>query len=429
MYGYRILSFLFAWLIPSHKIRNEFRQLCEGKDLVQDFRAVQTNYQRCLAKLKTKQKQKVIFLVNDNTKWKAQSLYDLMATSKDFEPIILLSLAEKQRNLPISKKIDIINNNLEFFCKKGIECKIGWDLKKDKALSPNKFGADIVFYQQPWGIPKIQKPQTVSKYAITCYIPYFVPNYGILSMDCRTFHKYLYRYYVLNEDWKELYANYMKEFSSNLFAVGHTMLDYFYLNKDELSGDNLIIYAPHWSIKHPKNENNTNYSTFDSFGQKILDYAKSHPEQKWLFKPHPKLYSTLEKTGIMTQDEIEKYYAQWEKIGTTCYDGDYINYFKNSKALITDCGSFLTEYFCTGKPVIHLQQEEIKNIPEPFKKILNTYYKATTSEELYKYLDEILANNIDTKFEERKSLQKELKLSEQYAAKNIIDNLRKAIYG
>ena len=84
-------------------------------------------------------------------------------------------------------------------------------------------------------------------------------------------------------------------------------MDYFYNNND--TKGEYVIYAPHWAIK----DIGFKYGTFEWSGQYMLNYAKSHPEIKWLFKPHPILFKTLVDTGLYTTQEAEQYYEDWEE--------------------------------------------------------------------------------------------------------------------
>ena len=56
----------------------------------------------------------------------------------------------------------------------------------------------------------------------------------------------------------------------------------------------------------------------------------------------------------MTREQVEQYFDEWRAIGSIKEGTSYMELFANSSCLITDCGSFLTEYAFTGKPVIHL---------------------------------------------------------------------------
>jgi len=392
---------------------------------------VKANYAAVLNKLKENppKKIKVLFLVNEISKWKTQSLYDLMKNSPYFEPVIALTVADWQKYITNDEKQEILQNNYEYFKSLGMNCVYAYDFNKNKPVSLDKFDPQIVFYQQPWVIESCQNIPRVSKYALCCYVPYYVPNYGILSMDCKFFHTLLFRYYVLNDKWAEIYKDYLPDCAGEIIAAGHTTLDYFYLNKTKPSdGKNYVIYAPHWSICDEKNPNEENYATFDKNGKAILEYAKAHPDINWVFKPHPTLKSKLYLIGKMTPDEIESYYSEWEKIAVTCYDANYPELFRQSKALITDCGSFLVEYFATGKPLIHLISEANTTEPlEPSKEIFDTFYKVHDLNELNAALDKVVIHDIDDKKEGRETVLKNAHLPDNYAAQNVLNDLLKVL--
>lgn len=439
---YSVLSVLISWVFPTRKDRNKFRNFCEGLENRERINKAQRRYPKIISKIRNNsdEKIKVLFLVNENSKWKTQSLYDEFAKSENFEPVIALTIADAQKRLTNEEKLQCLEENYKFFNEKGMTCIYAWDTKTNKAINLKEFNPQIVFYQQPWYLPKIQKPNVVSKFALTCYVPYFVPNYGIMNMDYFDFHKFLFRNYVLNKDWEKIYKEYAGEdYGNNIRAIGHTILDDIYLNKDkdvdtdsdkEKEKPNYVIYAPHWSIPYGANENDENYGTFLWNHKLILNYAQNHPEFNWVFKPHPTLKLALKRTGLFTEEAIENYYKEWEKIAIPCYSSDYMDIFLDSKALITDCGSFLVEYFCTGKPIVHLVSDKCKIIPPlPSQKIFDTFYKVSNAGEFYNNLDTLLQRNNDYKKEERLKVLKELNLENCYAAKNIIEDLKAALKG
>lgn len=439
---YSVLSVLISWFFPTRKDRNKFRNFCEGIENRERINTAQKRYIKLISKIRkhSDEKIKVLFLVNENSKWKTQSLYDEFSKSEKFEPVIALTIADAQKRLSKKDKLQILEENYKFFNDKGMTCVYAWNTKTNRAINLKNFNPQIVFYQQPWYLPKIQKPNVVSKFALTCYVPYFVPNYGILNMDYFDFHKFLFRNYVLNKDWENIYKEYAGEdYGKNIRAIGHTMLDDIYLNKDkgnDANSDkkeekpNYVIYAPHWSIPYGENENDENYGTFLWNHKLILNYAQNHPEVNWVFKPHPTLKLALKRTGLFTDEAIENYYKEWEKIATPCYSSNYMDIFLESKVLITDCGSFLVEYFCTGKPIVHLISDKCKVVPPlTSQKIFDTFYKVRNAGEFYNSLDTLLQRNYDYKKDDRLKVLKELNLENCYAAKNIIEDLQTAIEG
>ena len=70
---------------------------------------------------------KVLFLVSETAKWKAQSLYDLLDRSEEFEPVIAITLADFQPKLSEENRKKIISDTLDYFKSKSMNCVIAYD--------------------------------------------------------------------------------------------------------------------------------------------------------------------------------------------------------------------------------------------------------------------------------------------------------------
>lgn len=418
---------LIAWIFPYHEDRARFRRFCgyvqERLDNgIKDFSddGIAENYRKVVQRIKGQSKIKVLFLVSDDTKWKAQSLYDLMAASERFEPYIALTVGcevanGKDRTGRTIEQFD------EYFKSHGMRTVRAYENGRFKDLK--EFAPDMVFYQQHWGLVELQAPENVSEQALTFYIPYYVQNYLDLHLDTGfPFHRQLFKYYVINDTVRKLYE--ANSPLTNLVTAGHTQLDTVMRKAKESGETKYVIYAPHYSIDHEKNLNPVNYSTFDKYGEMLLEYAKQHPEIAWVFKPHPMLKIALQRIGY-TDAQIAAYYDAWAKIGTCCVTADYVDLFAKSKALITDCGSFTIEYFCTGKPLIHLKNINCKGrILTYTERIFDTFYKVWNKDELYQALDEILIKGNDYKKVQREEVLKQSHLFEdKSAAERIMSDL------
>ena len=68
------------------------------------------------------------------------------------------------------------------------------------------------------------------------------------------------------------------------------------------SKEDYVIYSPHWSLGNTP----LKYATFDWNGRQILEFAKSHPEIKWVFKPYPILKGRIVEVGLMSEEEVGK---------------------------------------------------------------------------------------------------------------------------
>lgn len=384
-------------------------------------------YREVIKRIKNKDKIRVAFYVFEIAKWKTNSLYELMKKDSKFEPFIVIGITPG-RAVAYNKtaKKERLNQITKYFENKGMKVECGFDLNKNKNIPLEKFCPDIVFYQQHVGNCEINDVAEVSKYALCCYVPYNVPNYGYVEHDYNEFCSKLYRFYCLNEQLKKYYEE-QRPFAQNIKAVGHTALDTFYLNKDKQTEQKYIIYAPHFSIQHPTIINNFYYSTFAQNNKLILEYAKKHQEYTWVFKPHPNLKESLHNMNL-PDNIIEDYYDEWRNIGIVCEDSDYYEYFFNSKVMLTDCGSFLTEYFCTGKPLIHMINIQSVNWPcKVMKPMYDCFYETYNNKELKETLDKIIVHNDDSKAKERQETLNNMNFTNQYAAQNIMDDLSKVL--
>ena len=90
--------------------------------------------------------------------------------------------------------------------------------------------------------------------------------------------------------------------------------------------------------------------------------------------------------------------------------------------MITDCGSFLTEYFVTENPVIHLVSEHL-NPNATIKEIDETYYTAHNADELIKYFHQVIIDKYDYKKEDRIKLLEKLNLKNSSSAERIINDI------
>ncbi len=393
-------------------------------------KSLRAKYVRTLSRLRGRPAgvtTKVLFLVNETSKWKVQAICDEMKRRGGYEFLIALTIADVDRSLNDVAKAEKMKESAEFFKARGFNVVVAYNVEAHKATELNQYNPDVVFYPHPWGIPVEQLPAKVANRAVTCYVPYFVPTFGNPGMHLgQPVHKEVLRHFVLNEQWADYYKSLYDKpiYAGEIVGLGHPMLDVLAEASEDSGTDGLVIYAPHWSIPHPKLNSFLDLSTFLDNGRFILEYAKQHPEVKWAFKPHPTLRTTLLHIGVMTEAEVEEYYHAWEEIGEACYDGGYVDLFRRSRAMITDCDSFLAEYACTRKPIIHL----ISPVPNkrkysPMQKLFDTYYKVHDNNELVKMLDAVVVGREDPNREIRCAELLKSGLIGTNAAKNIVDHI------
>ena len=388
-----------------------------NKKIEQNIAFIKKNQRKVKQKLKNKKHLNVAFYVYDSAKWKCQSVYELLESNKNFTPFIFVTKCNAPKSNFNYQTADDVKNNYNYFNSKGMRVKCAFDFEKNKFIPFEKINPkpDIIIYQHPWYVETSQGPVVCSKFALTYYIPYYISDIdNSIEYDLR-FHRYIYRYFVPDEIIRKNYAPNMYDKGEKLVVAGHPQLD-FYLKKNNDNEKKYVIYAPHWTVCG----DNLRYSTFDWNGYEILKFAQNHPEIDWVFKPHPCLFNFLYMSGYMSKKSAQEYYKSWEKISKACYDGDYMELFQKSYALITDSGSFLIEYLFTKQPCIHLVSEHFKP-NESVKNICKTYYNAYNIEEMTNLFEEVLINKNDYKKQERLNLLKELNYPN--CAEIIVNNL------
>ena len=402
---------------------NIFKDFFYRKKIEQNCDYIAKNKKKVLKRLKDKKILKVAFYVYDSCKWKCQTIYDEMLENSRFEPLILVTKnSAKNIDNPSYQSQEEIIETFEFFKKRAMKVELAYDFEKDKHIPFEKFTPDIIIYQHPWYVETSQGPVVCSKFALTAYVPYDIATTTLpLEYNLR-FYQYVQNYYLINDKLKEFYSPLMDNKGINLKAVGAPSLDILYNTKDVLEKDSkYVIYAPHWTINHEKT---IAYSTFKENGEFILEYAKKHSDLNWVFKPHPMLKKAILDNNYMTNSEVEEYYHAWEELGKACYDGNYFELFKNSQLMITDCCTFLIEYFATGNPLIRLVSNDAPEYNINSKEVIKNYYNIESNDELEKILDLILIQKQDLMKEQRELAAGQFKTN---ATENIINDLLKQI--
>lgn len=369
----------------------------------------------------------VVFIALENEKWGYQALYESLQKDSRFNPIVLVGI-----HYDIHKKKDCTKYNLEenyeFFKQKGI--KVEYIYQNGKYKNLKDFKPDMVFYEQQWGLPKILRPEAVSKYALTFYCPYGLSLLNYKSDYMRKFHSYLYKYFVDSNCNIERFETYHKGNSNNCTPVGYSKLDEYLddkridLNKYWKDSDKFkIIYSPH----HSFDAESLRMATFRENGQLILNLAKNNPSTTWIFKPHPRLKFALLKNNIMSENEVEEYYREWEAIGNVYLQGDYLNIFKSSDLMITDCCSFLAEYLPSGKPLIRLVNKDSTALNLLGQEVVKGYYETSNNNELEETFKQIVLDKNDPKRDVRNDSQSFVIDFNQKSSEKILLELKKIV--
>ncbi|MDR2603345.1 MAG: hypothetical protein LBC11_02170 [Puniceicoccales bacterium] len=380
---------------------------------------------RDLQKAARHRKIRVIFLVNEASKWHCGSLYDLFENSNNFKPLILVT-----KRITCRDTTEEFNATLSFFKNADVHVECAYNNTSNKFLDLKIFSPDIVFYEQPWDMGRVQSIDRVAIFALTCYTPYcfhmLQSEYDYLEL----FHRFLWKYFVESPWHLKSYKNRFR--ADNCISSGSLHFDKYFLKKvphvgfwkDTSLSKKRIIYAPHFTFTTQHR-----VATFPQNGQFILNLASMYPQTTWVIRPHPSFDQHVVADGIMTQQELDEYYTAWEKYGTLVREGDCFDLFKTSDCLITDCISFLADYFPSGKPVFHLRRnDQTREFNDFGKDIIGTYYQIHSNAELEKLFSRVMVDGDDFMAPQRLNQMEKLKLMfDESASKRVFNHLRREL--
>ena len=289
-----------------------------------------------------------------------------------------------------------------------------YDRETHKWLNIKKlYQPDIVFFTKPY-------KDTLPAYhiynfqeALTLYLPYgincinlFHNTYGL------PFQALLWKFLVETEFQKHYAEIYEKSHGDNVEIVGalaeEKLMQKEYKVKDvwkpQEKKKKRIIWAPHHTVDYL-----FNFSNFLNYCEDMLRLAEKYQEEiQVAFKPHPVLKFKL--INLWGQEQTEDYYNRWANLANGQIEqGDYIDLFKTSDAMIHDCASFTVEYLYAQKPVLfQIRDEKVKEEFNSFGQMcLEQHYLAYSIEETEKFIREVVIAGKDPKKQQREKFYKD----------------------
>lgn len=316
---------------------------------------------KLVKKVREKEVIKVLFVLSDVSLWKTEGLYLTMLRHPRFEPIIGTTLITADL---ASEAIRKYNNLIEYLG------KAGYQHMEIYSGNMGIIHPDIIFYQQPYegfiSDNLSYYPQAL-KGALICDVHYSMRTLAIKpsnqwNIDLEL-ERYCWQMYVENE----ITAGFGKLSilkGKNIRITGMPIQDVLSQPKEKFNNPWIkqeadkkrIIFAPHHSI--PGKESLMNLSRFLDVADIMISLARKYKDSvQFAFKPHPFLKKRL--VGEWGEEKTNAYYRFWEEEeNAQLCEGEYLDLFKYSDAMIHDCDSFTLEYCYVNKPVMFLVSEE-----------------------------------------------------------------------
>lgn len=357
---------------------------------------------------------RVLFFLQTPSVWKYDALYQKLEASEYFEPLVVVSPYNVHLNYDMQECFRVMHQTEEFACKMGYNYVSAYNWQKNRWRDIKKeYQPDIVFFTKPY-------KDTLPAYhiynftdSLTVYVPYGINCMNLYHNNYELpFQSLLWKLLVETEFQKHYAEIYEKSHGDNVEIVGalaeEKLMQEEYEAKDvwkkQEKKKKRIIWAPHHTVDYL-----FNFSNFLNYCEDMLMLAEKYQDKIQIaFKPHPVLKFKL--INLWGQEKAEDYYNRWANLANGQIEqGDYIDLFKTSDAMIHDCASFTVEYLYAQKPVLfQIRDEKVKEEFNSFGQMcLEQHYLAYSIEETEKFIREVVIAGKDPKKEQREQFYKD----------------------
>ncbi len=396
------------------------------------YKAVERQHKKLVEQLKNEHRPvNVVFMALDVSLWRYQHVYELMANDERFRVCVVISPC------PLREDPDKDAEGLRlFFKEKGVNYidyihgEPAYDIR-------NELKPDIIFYTQPYEYLLQKEHDCLSFYdRLICYLPYAF----------NSFKKWSYNLHFCNQAWRLYYTDKyaLTDAMTTTSNNGRNVRIVGYANADEYLRDNhldvwkdikdgknrkRIIWAPHFTI----NENNSAIpprSNFLWMAELMITIAKEYEDTLQIaFKPHPALLTQLYKNAEWGKEKADNYYDMWNKMpNTQLEEGQYIDLFMTSDAMIHDSASFSVEYHFSQKPVMFVlnkNTQDVSSLNIIGRKAMDLHYKGAAESDIRTFINDVVLNSNDSLFPQREHFYQEYLLppNGKSVSQNVVDDI------
>lgn len=414
---------LFHWDVIYRKIKEYY-----------SIKIISKRQLYALKKIEGKKTIKCVFFALYDSVWKYDKVYQLMAESSRFDPLILVCPVVKYGREDMLNKME---ECYSFFYRKGYKVIKSYNDRTDTYINvPIDINPDVILYTNPYdGLIDSRYFISNFKDILTIYVPYSLNNSCAFDANYNMIlHNLLWRYYLPTQYHLNYSIQYARNKGVNSVISGYPGIEPLIDNHIPSEHDwkvklntqvKRIIWAPHHTIE-PAGV--VYYSCFIRYCDFMIEMAIKYKDKvQFVFKPHPFLRNKLyAKWGYKRTDD---YYLKWTQLpNTNINEGDYEDLFITSDAMIHDSGSFIGEYLYVNKPVMRTlnEVEESEKMNDFAMECLSNHYFARNEEDIEHFIQNVI-NGIDPLKEQRTKFVQEKLIPKGSPSQNIINDILDSI--
>lgn len=380
---------------------------------------------------------KILFIISNLPMWRAQRLYNLLKKDLRFEPKIIVSPFQRYNEDECDK---IKHQVISYLTERGISDYLIADtnLNLEKFLDID-FDPDIIFPSQYYDNVYGNKLDYLwNRKRIYCYIPYGLNTVKEQFAYNSEFHNNCLKFYQASILHLKTAKRMMANKGKNIVVVGEPDYDKFIECKSDpwkkiTDGKQRkrIIWAPHFSINPTDILHRASFLwLYDEMPNIAVEYKDS---VQIAFKPHPNLHNALCQLEGWGARYTQEYYNKWALMeNTQLEEGDFMDLFKYSDAMIHDSGSFTGEYLFVNKPVMFTTKNvnALREGADDFGlRCIDLHYIGKDIDGIRSFIEDVVLKENDKLKEERSSFYNEYLIppNGKSVAENIYNDLLESL--
>lgn len=383
-------------------------------------------------KLRTGNRVKAVFFVSSASMFPLRPLFEEMLKDESFDPWIYAIPDLRWGGESVAANMEQCREQLTTFC------------PEDRVLmaEQDEFGtwqdvlegADIAGYPSPYELSSFRyNPH----YAVGRNLLPIIANYGyyrsiydreVMGNQC---YAYMWKAFFECEANREEYCRCSAIGGTNVDVVGYIKMDALAKIVPEKHDRKRVMIAPHHSVEGGTNKilSLANFIVYADFFKELPD---RYPEIDFVFRPHPFLFKVMSRPNLWGPAKVDAYIADLKTKPNVIWSdgGDYFREFAESDGIIQDCGSYLVEYFYTGKPCCYMLKspEDIESKFAPLgQDCLRHCYVAYDTAAIDAFLREVIVGGEDVKRAEREEFAKSVMVNYPNAAKVALLHIKEAL--
>ncbi len=397
---------LVTALIPVKRVRRRLRDrwmaAARERRLERTLPVVRARYAaheaECRAKLARGERLRVAFLVCDASMFSAEPVFVQMKDDPRFDCFIAVAPRVTRGDAFLR---DTLKKTFDTFDKrypKQVRSLYDPDSGKAMPLEADVLFSTVLYEDQTLPDYTVER---LSRRALVAILYY---GYGGLFFTNEKKTPFLpnvvfaWRYFVSNEATRTMSVARNPALAGNVCVAGYCKMDRLASLPQRRRERRRVILCPHHTID--KETDGLALSTFLIHADLFLKLPELFPEIDFVFRPHPLLFPRLATAKWWGAEKTEAYRAKMESFPNVEFQqgGDYFETFADSDALIHDCGSFLAEYFYTGRPQCYLLADD-KTVEQQFlpfsRTLLEHVERAYTDDDVVAFIRRVVVEGND----------------------------------